>query len=168
MPTLIQPQKTKIDSKTKKKLKNFVQTSQIVDGTELKTCFDYYDFEDFNKIPITKQDFALPHMNISSTSAHIDNLKTFLKLFNTNFDSICISESRLPTKTSLTTNINILGYNIERIPTESTAGGTLMYISQKLSHKLRSDLKIYSPKELESTCVEIFISNKQNLTVGTI
>lgn len=63
---------------------------------------------------------------------------------------------------------NILGYNIERIPTESTAGGTLMYISQKLLHKLRSDLKIYSPKELESTCVEIFISNKQNLTVGTI
>lgn len=107
-------------------------------------------------------------MNISSTSAHIDNLKTFLKLFNTNFDNICISESRLPTKTSLTTNINILGYNIERIPTESTAGGTLMYISQKLSHKLQSDLKIYSPKELESTCVEIFISNKQNLTVGTI
>lgn len=109
-------------------------------------------------------------MNISSTSAHIDNLKTFLKLFNTNFDSICISESRLPTKTSLTTNksLTLLGYNIERIPTESTAGGTLMYISQKLSHKLRSDLKIYSPKELESTCVEIFISNKQNLTVGTI
>lgn len=107
-------------------------------------------------------------MNISSTSAHTDNLKTFLKLFNTNFDNICISESRLPTKTSLTTNINILGYNIERIPTESTAEGTLMYISQKLSHKLQSDLKIYSPKELESTCVEIFISNKQNLTVGTI
>ena len=100
-------------------------------------------------------------MNISSTSAHIDDLKAFLNLFNTNFD-ICILESRLPTKTSLTTNINILGYNCEQIPTESTAGGTLMYISKKLSHKLRSDLKIYSPKELKSIFINSYFKQVES------
>ena len=43
-----------------------------------------------------------------------------------------------------------------------------MYISPKLSYRLRSDLNICSPKELESTFVEILILKKQNLIVGTI
>ena len=43
-----------------------------------------------------------------------------------------------------------------------------MYISPKLSYRLRSDLNICSPKELESTFVEILIPKKQNLIVGTI
>ena len=43
-----------------------------------------------------------------------------------------------------------------------------MYISPKLSYRLRSDLNICSPKELESTFVEILILKKQNLIVATI
>ena len=58
-------------------------------------------------------------MNIS-LPAHSDDLKTFLNLLNKSFDIICISESRLSTKTSLTTNANIPGYNIEETPIKST------------------------------------------------
>ena len=43
-----------------------------------------------------------------------------------------------------------------------------MYISQKLSNKLRSDLNIYSPKELESTFANILTPKKQNMIVNTI
>ena len=46
--------------------------------------------------------------------------------------------------------------------------GTLMYISQKLSYKLRTDLNMHSPQKLESTFAEILVPNKQNLIVGTI
>ena len=33
---------------------NFVQISQIVDGTELNTSHDFHDFKDFNKLPNKK------------------------------------------------------------------------------------------------------------------
>lgn len=93
-----QPQKTKICSKTKEKRKKFVQISQIVDGTGLNTSFDYYDYydlEDFNKIPINNWDLALLHMNISSLPVHIDDVKTFRNLLSINFDITCIFKSRL-------------------------------------------------------------------------
>ena len=98
MATTNQSQKNKICWKTKEKLKKFVQISQTVDGTGLNTSFDYYDYydlEDFNKIPIKNWDLALLHMNISSLSAHIDDVKTFLNLLNINFDITCIFKSRL-------------------------------------------------------------------------
>ena len=76
-------------------------------------------------------------MDISSIPAHIDDLKTFLNLLNMNFNIICIYEGRLSTKTSFTININITCYNIEQRPTELSVGGTLMYISKKISYKLR-------------------------------
>ena len=95
-----------------------------MDGTELNTSCDCYVFEpfvDFNKIPINKQDLTLLNMKISSLLAHVFNS---LNHFNIN----CISENRLSTKSSLTTNINNPDYNIENAPTESSAEGTLMYI----------------------------------------
>ena len=74
---------------------------------------------------IKEQDFSLLHLNISSLSAHINELKAFLSQVDTKFGIICISKSRISKKNSLTTNIDILGYNIEQTPTESTPGGSL-------------------------------------------
>ena len=90
LPTSNQLQNTEIWSNTKHPLKILVQISQIVDGSEWNTSCDYYDLEDFNKIPIGKQDLAL--QNISSL--HIDDLKTFLNFLNINVNIICVSESR--------------------------------------------------------------------------
>ena len=73
------------------------------------------------------------HLNTSSISAHIDDLWTFLNLFNDKFDIICSSESRISTKHPQTTDLP--GFNIEQMPTESSGGGTLFYISQNLSYK---------------------------------
>ena len=47
------------------------------------------------------------------------------------------------------------GYNIEHTPTESSNGGTLLYIKHGINYKLRNDLQIYKSKELESTFVEV-------------
>ena len=102
------------------------------------------------------------HLNIASISAHIDDLRAFLSLVNHKFDIICISESRISTKHPQTTNIDLPSFNIERTPTESSAGGTLIYNSQNLSYKPRKDLQIFCPKELESTFIEVLIPNKKS------
>ena len=80
------------------------------------------------------------HINISSLSAHIDDLKNFLSELSIKFDIICIFESRLSQKNLQTTNINPAGYNVEQTPTESSAGGVLLYISQMFSYKQHKDL----------------------------
>ena len=111
---------------------------------------------------------ALLRLNISSLSSHINELKLLLSSFNENFDIICITESRITKSNLPTSNIHIPGYNIEQTPTESSAGGTLIYISQKLSYKNRPDLQIYHPKHLESTFIEILLPDKYNFIIGTV
>ena len=58
------------------------------------------------------------------------------------FDIIAVSETIISKKTSLTCNINLKNYSFELTPTESSAGGTLLYISNRLSYKPRFDLNI--------------------------
>ena len=67
-----------------------------------------------------------------------------------------------------TVNFDIPGYNIEHTPTESKAGGCLLYISEKILYKLRNDLNVYCAKQLESVFIEVLISNKPSQITGTI
>ena len=81
---------------------------------------------------------------------------------------IFISERRITKSNNLTTNIEIPGDNIEHNPTESKAGGCLLYISDKIPYKLRNDLNVYFPKQLESVFIEVLLSNKPSQIIGTI
>ena len=142
---------------------------QIFEQSENPLSCDYYDISDFKKLKINKQqDLSILHLNISSISAHIDDLRTFLNLAHHKFDIRCISESRICVKHPQTTNIDLPGFNIEQTPTESSAGTTLIYISQSLSYKPRKDLQIYCPKELESTFIELLIPNRQSHVIGVV
>ena len=111
---------------------------------------------------------AVLYLNISSLNSHINGLKLLLSSFNLNFDIISITESRITKSNLPTSNIHIPGYNIEQTPTESCAGGTLIYISQKISYKSRPDLQIYHPKHLESTFIEILLPNKSIFIIATV
>ena len=51
---------------------------------------------------------------------------------------------------------------------ESSCGGALLYISEKLHYKPRDDLLIYKPSLLESVFVEILCPGKSNIIVGCI
>ena len=53
-----------------------------------------------------------------------------------------LRESNFQKEPSNNQNIDLPGYNIEETPTESSAGGALMYISQSLLYKPRKDLHI--------------------------
>ena len=140
--------------------------NQIFDQSDNLISCDYYDIPEFKKMKIREQqDLSILHLNISSISVHINDLRNFLNLLDQKID-ICISESRISTKNPQTTNVDLPSYNIEQIPTESSAGTALIYISQSLSYKPRKDLHIYCAKELESVFIELLIPNKKNHLVG--
>ena len=156
------------DKKTTENLKVFGKVSQLFDQSENSVSCDYYTPYELNKIKVKQEDLSVLRHNISSLSVHIDDLKNFLSELRIKFDIICISASRLSQKNPQTTNINLAGYNIEQAQTESSAGGVLLYISQKFSYKPRKDLQIYCPKKLESVFIELTIPNKPNFIVGAM
>ena len=59
--------------------------------------------------------------------------------------------------------MNLNNYSFEFIPTETSAGGTLLYIANHLLYKCRNDLSIYKKTELESTFIEIVNTKNQIL-----
>ena len=64
--------------------------------------------------------------------------------------------------------MSLNNYSFEFTPTETSAGGTLLYIANHLSYKCRNDLNIYKKSELESTFTEIVNPRKSNIIVGVI
>ena len=104
---------------------------------------------------------SLFHINSCSLIKNFEDLEYLSKATNKTLDVIAISESRILKDTNLSKNINIFNYSVEFTPTESQAGGTLLYINNKLSYKLRQDLCTYKSSELESTFTEIINPKKQ-------
>ena len=49
--------------------------------------------------------------------------------------------------------MDLNNYSFEFTLTETSAGGTLLYIANHLSYKCRNDLNIYKKTELESTFI---------------
>ena len=65
-------------------------------------------------------------------------------------------------------NINIDNYICEYTPVESSKGGTPLYIDKSLKWKLRKDLNLNKPEEIESIFVEIIETKKKNTVKGCI
>ncbi|MBY0580760.1 MAG: hypothetical protein K2P53_03665 [Rickettsiales bacterium] len=129
----------------------------------------YYDISKFCSLNFDKTTaLSLFHLNISSLQKHFEELNVLLSLMSFELSIIGITETRLKKETPSIHPIFIDNYNIEHTPTESSCGGTLLYLSKKLIYKRRDDLMIYTPYCLESTFVEIIFSKKTNIIVGCI
>ena len=57
-------------------------------------------------------------------------------------------------------------YSFEFTPTESNAGGTLLYTANHLSYKPLTDISLNKANQLESTSIETINSRKSNIIVG--
>ena len=68
------------------------------------------------------------HLNIPSLPFHFEELYTPLTSNNLQFGILCILETRLKLNKASLTSITLPGYNIEYTTTESSNGGTLIYI----------------------------------------
>ena len=95
------------------------------------------------KFPDKHKSLALCHINGCSLNKNFDDIDHLLKCTNKVFDIIAVSETRITKQTSLTSNINLKNYAIEFTPTESSAGGTFLYIATHLFYEPRPDLNIY-------------------------
>ena len=113
-----------------------------------KVCSSkYYDIEEMHKIKIYSY---LTKINCSPCfiSMHVLLIK-ILMTFNISwialkkFDIIAISETRITKQVSLSNNLNLNNYSFEFTPTETSTGGTLLYIANHLSNKCNNDLNIY-------------------------
>ena len=130
----------------------------------------YYDIDELQNLKITNKSNSLSlfHIKACSFSKNFHDLQQLLSFTNNNFDNIAITEIRIAKNVSITNNLNIKKYSIEFTPTESSAGGTLLYIANHLSYKSCQDLNIYKKNELESTFTKITNPKKSNFIVGTI
>ena len=120
------------------------------------------------KIPNKEKSMSFLHINSWSLNKSFEELQKLLQSTNIQFDVIAITETRITNNIYVTQNIELSNYSFEHTPTESSAGGTLLYIANHLSYKTRSDLNIYKKFELESTFVEIIGPKKSNVIVGII
>ena len=143
---------------------------KITNNTNITNESLYYTVSELNsKTQKSKQNnLSALHLNIGSLGLHIDELDTLTKLVDNNFDFIGISETKITKNTPPTINIELENYNTEHCPTESSKGGSLLYISKKYDYKVRKDLSLYKCKELESIFVEILNPKRKNIIVGCI
>ena len=130
----------------------------------------FYDIDQTQtlKFPDKHKSLALFHINACSLNKNFDDPDHLLKCTNKVFDIIAVSETRITKQTSFTTNISLKNYAIEFTPTESSAGGTLLYIASHLSYKPRPNRNIYKANQLESTFVEIINPQKSNIVIGCL
>ena len=100
----------------------------------------YYTLTEFNnalnELSIKKQNLYM-HLNISSLSYHHLELYNLISDMKIKMKIIEISESRLQKSKQHITNISLPNYVHERTPTESSKGGTLLYLDKSLKYKLR-------------------------------
>ena len=104
----------------------------------------YYDNDEF-------QILKFPEINKSLSLVH-------RKCANNVSDIAAVIEIKITKKTSLT-NASFQN-SFEFTPTESNAGGTLLYIANHLPYKPRTNLSLNKANQLESTFIEIINSRK--------
>ena len=84
-----------------------------------------------------------------------EDLEYLLNSTNFSFDVTAISQTRITKNKVQINHIDLTNYSYEHRPTESSAGGTLLYTRSLLWCKTRNDLNICKSAELESTFIEM-------------
>ena len=75
-------------------------------------------------------------------SLHQTKILYLLKCTNKTFDIIAVSETRISKKTFVISDVNLDNYSFESTLTEPSAGGVMLYVSNHLSYKPRTDLNM--------------------------
>ena len=108
-------------------------------------------------------------MNIHSIQLHFEELKLMLQLLTFKFDIIALTETKIEKDKNPIIDICLEGYHKPvGTLTESTKGGVLIYVSNKLNFKPRYDLNIYESKKIESMFIEIINPKSANNIIGAI
>ena len=66
-------------------------------------------------------------MNVCSLTKNFDDFNILLNDLNVSFDILAITESHIKRDSSSPANLHLDNYSNEQTPTETSAGGTLLY-----------------------------------------
>ena len=143
------------------------------DEKETELNLPNYEYRDTDYLKNLAKDFkrkalSFCHMNVWSLTKNFGDFNILLSDLNVSFDILAITETRIKKDSSSPINLQLSNYSIGHTPTESSAGGTLPYINKRLSYQLRNDLRLYDPRQIESTFIEIICSKSTNVIVGCI
>ena len=131
----------------------------------------FYDIEKIQtlNVPNKSKSLSIIHINKCFLGKNFDDLEYLLKTTNMNFDIIAISETRITKNiNNILSNINLNHYAFEFTPTESSVGGTLIYVADHSAYKPRTDLQIYKKHDLKFTFIEIINPKKSKIIVSCI
>ena len=104
-------------------------------------------------------------MNVCSLIKNFDDFNILLNNLNVNFHILAITESCIKEDSLSLINLQLDNYSVDHTPTETSAGGTLLYMSKRVSYQLRNDQKFYHPRKIESIFTEIVCSKSTNIIV---
>ena len=147
-------------------VENVINTDE--DETAPLNC-KYVDYDNFNHAE-NEKNLSFFHMNISSLGKHKEELETALNILNYKFDIIALTETMLRMNNNPNFDISMPGYKCYNTPTESSKGGSILYIQNKYNSMPRNDLDqlMYKSKDLESTFIEIINPCMKNIIVGCV
>ena len=166
---------TKICStlKTLKNLSNLFNefnnfSSRHNKNTENINNCKYYKIDEIQNVSNLSHKHALSyfHINACSLCKNIEELEYPIKKTKFDFAVIGISESRIKKDNCPINSRNLKDYSYEFCKTEPSTGGTLLYISNHLSYKTRSDLRIYKSSKSKSISTEILDPKKTDVILG--
>ena len=104
------------------------------------------------EIPHKNKSLSLFRINACSLNKNFDDLQNLLSC----------------TKTKQNNNLNLNNYSFDFAPTETSVGGTLLYIANHLSYECQNDLNIYKKINLKLLLLKFSIQKKSNIIVGII
>ena len=107
-----------------------------------------YDMDEMHNVGISTKNksCSLFQINPCSLNKNFEDLQYLLSC--TKIILTGVNETRVTKQLSLLNNLNLNNYSYEFTPTETTAGGTLLYIANHLSYKCCNDLNTYKKNEL--------------------
>ena len=120
------------------------------------------------EIPHKNKSLSLFHINSCSPNKNFDYLQHLLNCTKIFFDIIAISETRITKQVSLLNNLDLNNYSFEFTATETSAGGTLLYIANHLSYKCCNDLNIFKKMNWNLLLLKLSSPKKSNIIVGVI
>ena len=113
---------------------NNLSSDQYNNSENIINC-KYYDIDEIQTLKKlnSKRTLSLFHINSCSLPKNIEDLEYLLNSTSINFDVIAISETRIVKGKTPVNSLDLMNYSHEFCPTESSAGGTLLYIHNHLS-----------------------------------
>ena len=153
-------------SKVKNKEKISIKNSNFKDISPNLEC-KYYSIENFKDLD-NHANLNIYHNNFNGLENKFDLFKQTIKDFNITFDIIAITEtSQKAENENFLLNVDLGGYTLFSTPTDTTKGGTALYVKDSFVTLERVDLNIKN-KHFESTWVEIKNKRSKNIICAAI